>query len=242
MADVAVLKGTRQPGFIMAQDLSLRDVRMKAYEHVSLNLDRGMAHAICAEDKGGKTELLLTLAGRMHPTSGSCVVDGNDVRTFRGMIATSKIASLAFFENVNDVERVLRVRTIASAELGLAGKRSNSQATKDFLEEWGLSEVSDCTIEELPRAIYDQLGIALAMAHDPKILCVQDIERDLTEQESMKLCDMLRNLAAERGVTVLCGVLDFDLATRFDTVSCITDSARAQQTAWRRKHHVREVA
>ena len=74
MADVAVLKGTRQPGFIMAQDLSLRDVRMKAYEHVSLNLDRGMAHAICAEDKGGKTELLLTLAGRMHPTSGSCVV------------------------------------------------------------------------------------------------------------------------------------------------------------------------
>ena len=242
MAEVAVLKGARRDGFITAHDLSLRDVRMKAYEHVNLDLAQGKAHAICAENKGGKTELLLTIAGRMHPSSGECTVDGNDVRTLRGMVATSRETSLSFFENVNDVERVLRVRTIASAELGLAGRRSNAKATEAFLAEWDLLDFANSIIEELPRVVYDRLGIALAMAHDPKILCVQDIERDLTESESLELCGMLRKLAAERGVTVVCGVLDYDLAQHFDTVTCITDAARAQQGISKGKRRVREVA
>ena len=180
--------------FIEAHDLSLGDLRMKAYQHVNLTLARGGAHAICAEDKGGTTELLLTLAGRMHPSSGSCSVAGNDISRLRGMHAVRKIASLAFIENVNEVERVLRVRTIASAELGLAGKRSNAAATREFLDQWELGAYFDSTIEELPRYVYDRLGIALAMAHDPQILCVGDIEGNLTEKESLELCELLIKL------------------------------------------------
>ena len=83
---------------------------------------------------------------------------------------------------------------------------------------------------------------ALAMAHDPKLLCVQDIERDLTEHEAHQLCSLLRDLASKRGVTVVCGVIDYDLGACFDTVTCITDETRAQQGAWLRKHQAREVA
>ena len=227
--------------FIEAHDLSLGDLRMKAYQHVNLTLARGGAHAICAEDKGGPTELLLTLAGRMHPSSGTCSVAGNDISRLRGMHAVRKIASLAFIENVNEVERVLRVRTIASAELGLAGKRSNASATRKFLDAWELGAYYDSTIEELPRFVYDRLGIALAMAHDPQLLLVQDIERDLTEHESLKLCDELGHLAHDTGVTVVCGVIDYDLAHHFDTTTCITDASRAQQAAWMRNHK-KEVA
>ena len=227
--------------FVWAEDLSLGDLRMKAYQHVNLKLARGGAHAICAEDKGGTTELLLTLAGRMHPSSGSCSVAGNDISRLRGMHAVRKIASLAFIENVNEVERVLRVRTIASAELGLAGMRSNAAATREFLDAWELGAYYDSTIEELPRFVYDRLGIALAMAHDPQLLLVQDIERDLTEHESLKLCDELCRLAHDKGITVVCGVIDYDLARHFDTATCITDASRAQQAVWMRNHK-KEVA
>lgn len=234
--------GPRTSGaYIEAHDLCLSDLRMKAYQHVDLALGAGEAHAICAEDKGGKTELLLTLAGRMHPSSGTCQVDGHDVRTIRGMRAVARHSTLAFFENVNDVERVLRVRTITSAELGLAGKRSDSASTRAFLAKWELLEYADSTIEELPRHVYDLLGIALAMAHDPELLVVADIERDMTEHQSEKLAAQLCALAHEHGVTVVCGVLDYDLATCFDTATCITDDARAQQQAWARRHH-KEVA
>lgn len=234
--------GPRTSGaYVEAHDLCLSDLRMKAYQHVDLALEAGRAHAICAEDKGGKTELLLTLAGRMRPTSGTCVVGGHDVCTRRGMRAVAKKASLAFFENVNDVERVLRVRTIVSAELGLAGKRSDSVSTRAYLADWGLLEVADATIEELPQPVYDLLGVALAMAHDPELLLVSDIERDMTEHQSAKLAARLCDLAHARGVTVVCGVIDYDLAARFDSATCITDDARSQRQAWERKQ-CKEVA
>ena len=228
--------------FVVARDLGLADLRMSAYQHVSLSLAGGKAHAICAEDKAGKTELLLTLAGRMRPSTGSLVVAGNDLTTRGGMRAVRRMAGLGFFEHVNDVERVLRVRTIASAELGLAGRRSNRQATERFLAEWNLSDVADKTIEDLPRFTYDWLGIALAMAHDPRLLVVDDIERDLTEDESQRLCDLLRGLSADRGVTVVCGVIDYDLAVHLDSVSCLTDAALAQKSVYGQRHMKREVA
>ena len=228
--------------YLEAHQLSLGDVRMQAYQNVDLAFARGGAYAICAEDKGGKTELLLTLAGRMHPTAGSCMVAGYDVCKLSGMRKVRTRASLAFFENVNDVERVLKVRTIASAELGLAGKRSNRAATEEFLKAWGLADVADQIIEDLPRPTYDLLGIALAMAHDPELLVVDEIERDMTEHEACKMADFLCALAHERGITVVCGVLDYDLATRFDDVACITDDARAQQGAYVRRHQPRRVA
>jgi ABC-type branched-subunit amino acid transport system ATPase component len=157
------------------------------------------------------------------------------------MRAVAKKASLAFFENVNDVERVLRVRTIVSAELGLAGKRSDSVSTRAYLADWGLLEVADATIEELPQPVYDLLGVALAMAHDPELLLVSDIERDMTEHQSAKLAARLCDLAHARGVTVVCGVIDYDLAARFDSATCITDDARSQRQAWERKQ-CKEVA
>ncbi|MBR3235655.1 MAG: ATP-binding cassette domain-containing protein [Atopobiaceae bacterium] len=214
---------------------------MKAYQHVDLELSANKAHAICAQDKSGKSELLLTFAGLMKPSSGSCHVFGQDVSRVAGRRNVRKQASLAFFEHVNDVERVLRVRTIASAELGLAGKPSNRAATMAFLTAWDLGDYADSTVESLSRYDYDRLGIALAMAHDPALLLVDDIERDLTEHESIKLCHLLCSLAAQQNITVVCGVLDYDLASRFDTASCITDEARAQQAAWSRKH-VKDVA
>ena len=230
------------PHFIVARGLGCNSLRVKGYSQVSLDLAAGCAHAICAEDKQGKTELLLTLAGRMLPTEGRLRVEGQDVSGLRALNKVRKMSGLGFFAHVNDVEKVLRVRTVISAELGLAGKRSNRAATLAYLEQWGLADVADKAIEELPAAIYDLLGIALGMAADPKILVVDDIERDMTEHESICLAERLCEFAHERGVTVVCGVLDYDLAARFDNVACITDEARAQQSAWMHKDQAGKVA
>jgi ABC-type branched-subunit amino acid transport system ATPase component len=238
---MAHLRTDAQP-FVVAHDLSLGDLRMQTYQHVDLSLEAGKAHALCAEDKGGKTELMLTLAGRLRASSGKCSVDGHDVQTMAGMRAARKEASLAFFDGVNDVERVLRVHTIASAELGLAGRKSSREATRQFLSLWGLQDEWGSTIEDLPRFTYDVLGVALAMAHQPRLLLVQDIERDLTKHESAQMAQLLCDIAARDGVTVVCGVHDLELGMRFDSLTCITDATRAQQQAWREAHQAEEVA
>ena len=52
-----------QDSFITAEGLSQQSPRIQSYHDVNLELAKGQAHAICAEDRSGKTELLLTLAG-----------------------------------------------------------------------------------------------------------------------------------------------------------------------------------
>ena len=230
------------PHFIVARGLGCNSLRVKGYSQVSLDLAAGCAHAICAEDKHGKTELLLTLAGRMLPTEGRLRVEGEDVSSLRALNKVRKVSGLGFFAHVNDVEKVLRVRTVTSAELGLAGKRSNRAAALAYLEQWGIADVADKAIEELPAATYDLLGIALGMAADPKILVVDDIERDVTDDESRALADRLITLAHTTGTTVVCGVIDYRLAERFDSATCISEDAARQRDAFYGEAVTKEVA
>lgn len=224
-----------QDHFIVASDLSLKTIRIKAYENVDLDFSANHAHAVLAENKKGKTELLLTLAGRMLPTSGSCVIDGVDVTKLLGLNRIRKEAGLGFFENVNEVQRVLPVRKVVAAELGVVGKKGHGPIVDEYVERWGLAEYAHTNIDDLDRYTYDVLGIALGMAGDPKILVVDDIETDLTEHQSLKVIELLKRVAREANVTIACGSTDYNLARHFDDVACITDDARAQRDAVERK-------
>lgn len=225
-----------QPHYITARNLTLANRIYRAYENVSLDFASGRAHAVCAENKKGKSELLLTLAGRMLPSSGICTVAGIDATRLTGIIRLRKIAGLGFFENVNEVQKGLALHSVVSAELGLVGKHSTGDDLDRYIKAWGLDEVADTNIDDLDRFTYDLLGVALGMAGDPKILVVDDIETDLTEHQSQKMIDLLCQLARQTGVTVVCGTTDYDLAVRFDDVACITDDARSQAAAWEGKH------
>ncbi len=231
----------RDEHFIVARDLGVNTVRIKSFSHVDLDLASGRAHAVCAEHHGGKTELLLTLAGRMHRTEGTLTVAGIDATALSRLKRVRAIAGLAFFERVNEVEQNLRTSTVVSAELSLAGKPAGRAEANAFLGAWGLGELADKTVSELAAYDYDLLGIALGMAGDPALLVVDDIETDLTEHQSRKLAELLCDLAHDTGTTVVCGVTDYDLASCFDDAVCITEDARAQRAAFEEKHALKEA-
>lgn len=222
--------------YVRAKNLSLNSPRVKAYSGVDLAFSEHKACAICAENKSGKSELLLTLAGRMLPSSGECSVNGIDITQKRNLSRIRKIAGLSFFDNVNDVQMVLSVKTVVSAELGLYGKSAHGKALDAYLDTWGLSAVAKDNIEEIDRFTYDLLGIALGMCGDPEILVVDDIQTDLTEHQSLKLVSVLKYVARTYHTSVFCGVTDYDLAAEFDEAACITQDAKAQRLAYQRKH------
>ena len=148
----------RDEHFIVARDLGVNTVRIKSFSHVDLDLASGRAHAVCAEHHGGKTELLLTLAGRMHRTEGTLTVAGIDATALSRLKRVRAIAGLAFFERVNEVEQNLRTSTVVSAELSLAGKPAGRAEANAFLGAWGLGELADKTVSELAAYDYDLLG------------------------------------------------------------------------------------
>jgi len=210
-----------------ARDISMRGLTGRIYSGVSMRVPRGKVTALCGENNSGKTELLLTLAGRMLTMGGTLVVDGYELPRQRRKMRRE--AGLGFFENVNDVQPSLKVNTLVAAELELYGRKSNKRATAAYIHDWGLDEIANLRAEVLSAEQTVLLGIALGMVPNPAILCVDDIETDLTTHQGRKLMAYLRRLASERDMTVLVGCTEYEIARGADAVVLLTSDAAAQR-------------
>ncbi len=61
-----------------------------------------------------------------------------------------------------------------------------------------------------------QLGIALAFAGEPDAVVVDDVEDQLTMMQSEGLVNLLLDAARTRGVAIVMGVVERDLAAMAD--------------------------
>lgn len=214
---------------IVAHGLTLGLPFGVSYGNVDLSIPRGCVCAIVAENNQGKTELLLSLAGRMKPWGGTLEVAGYSLPRRRAKVR--RMSGMGFFDRVNEVQPVLSVKNVAAAELNLYSLRSGRRATEAFLKEWGLDSVAKQKVESLDRFTYVRLGIALGMVGDPLILVVDDIESDLTRHQSLKLMEELKDIAHNRAMTVVVACTDYDLALSADMAVPVSESAREQARA-----------
>src|SRR5699024_12304651 len=93
---------------VRAEGLTLTTREGPAYPNVDLTAAPGSLSVVRAESGGGRSALLLSLTGRMFPTSGDLQVDGF---TLPGQARkVRRISSLGLMEDVNALEERLRVR------------------------------------------------------------------------------------------------------------------------------------
>lgn len=215
--------------FITARGLTQKTPMRTTYQNVDLDIARGTLASVVAEDRRGKTELLLTLCGRMRPTAGTLSVAGLELP--KNEAAVRRISGMGFIEEVNEVQPLLSLRAVTSAELNLQGKPSGSKATLQYLDAWGFADRAKCKTETLDK--YDRVcfGIALGLAGDPALLVVDDIEGDLTLAQGRSILEMLRRVCRERGTTVVVACTDYALGKMADVAIPISDAARAQMAA-----------
>ena len=215
--------------FISARGLTQKTPMRTTYQNVDLDIKRGSLASIVAEDRRGKTELLLTLAGHMRHTSGKLSVAVLELP--KNEAAIRRIAGMGFFEEVNEVQPLLSLRAVTSAELNLQGKPSGPKATLEYLEAWGFADRAKVKTETLDK--YDRVcfGIALGLVGDPALLVVDDIEGDLTLAQGKEIMDRLRRVAHEQGVTVVVACTDYALGKVADVAIPISDAARGQMAA-----------
>lgn len=220
---------------IVAHGLTLGLPFRMSYGNVDLSIPRGSVCAIVAENNQGKTELLLSLVGRMKPTAGTLEVAGYSLPRRRAKVR--RMSGMGFFDRVNEVQPVLSVKNVVAAELNLYSLRSGRRATEAFMSEWGLASIAQEKVESLDRFAYVRLGIALGMVGDPLILVVDDIESDLTRHQSLKLMEELKDIAHNRAMTVVVACTDYDLALSADMAVPVSESAREQARAVHEKHN-----
>ena len=202
------------PVVVEAHDLELKSILGCPYTGVSFTAKKGEAFAIRGRNGSGKSALLLTIAGRTRFTKGTLTVLGNKLP--HDMLAVQKRVGLGLFDGLNDLPETQLTRFAVSAEFELYDRTLSREAVASYLEEWNLSDIANKRVRELTRDELVRLGIALAWAGHPDIIAIDDIESQLTKDQSTVIMQDLIALAHERNVTVFVGVLERDLAAMAD--------------------------
>nr|WP_084468598.1 ATP-binding cassette domain-containing protein [Nocardiopsis trehalosi] len=191
---------------IEADGLGLRTGEGAVYSGVSFDAAPGSLVAVAAPSGAGRTALLLTLAGRMRPTSGTLRVDGHALPAAARRVR--RIAALGLSDGVNDLDERLTAGDHLAERLLLRARPAERGARAAALDAAGLSDLDRTRrVRDLTAAERRRLGIALALLDEPRLICVDDADRGLSPDDRAALWATLRALA-DSGPTVVAACAD----------------------------------
>ncbi|MBT2546434.1 ABC transporter ATP-binding protein [Streptomyces sp. ISL-44] len=200
----------------------------KAVDEVCLTVRAGARHAIIGPNGAGKSTLFGLISGTLAATSGSVLVDGQDVtrlpvdrRVGLGVAATFQHSSLFLRETV--LENVL-LAVLRRTGAGLGGWRKVSaraaaiEQARTLLERVGLPTRHEVAAAELSHGERRQLEVAVALATEPRLLLMDEPAAGMSPAETARLTELVAALPGE--VTVL--LIEHDLDMVFELADTVT--------------------
>lgn len=202
---------------LQVEALSVRFGGLMAVEAVSLSVSHGSVVGLIGPNGAGKTTFLDALTGFVR-SRGAIRFAGRRIdglsphrRARRGLSRTFQ--SLELFDDLTARENVL---TAADPRLGsgllepLRGVRPSVEHRVDAaLERVGLASSADRLPTELAHADCKLLGVARALANNPRLVLLDEPAAGLDHESTAALGRQLRNLADD-GIALL--LVDHDMS------------------------------
>jgi len=170
----------------------------QALKNVDLDIRRGEIFALLGPNGAGKTTLISIICGIVNPGGGTVLADGHDIiRDYRA--ARSKIGLVPqelttdVFETVRDTMKFSR---------GLFGKPPDPAYIEKVMGDLSLLDKADTKIQALSGGMKRRVLIAKALAHEPKILFLDEPTAGVDVELRRDMWEMVRALR-ENGVTII---------------------------------------
>jgi nitrate/nitrite transport system ATP-binding protein len=202
-----------------------RKQRFVALQGIDLSVERGEFIAIIGHSGCGKSTLLNLVAGLLEPTRGGLILAGREISgpgPDRAVVFQhhSLLPWLTCFENVYlAVERVFGAREKKPA------LKERTQAALDLV---GLGHAAQKRPHEISGGMKQRVGIARALAMEPKILLLDEPFGALDALTRANLQDELMRILAEKGSTALMVTHDVDEAVLLsDRIAMLTNGPAA---------------
>lgn len=214
--------GTEDSVVIDVTGLTKEFGRTVALQGASLTVARGEIVVLLGLSGSGKSTLLRHLDGLETPTSGSVRVLGQEVPRLTGRRLRALRSRMGFvfqqFDLVPSLTVLENVLTGALSELrgpriGLWSYPKRLKLTAlGHLDRVGLLDRAYQRADTLSGGQQQRVAIARALMQDPEILLADEPVASLDPESSEQVMSLIREIAMDEGLTVVCSLHQVDLA------------------------------
>ena len=219
----------------MSVAISARSVQMTynedgipvhALKDASLEVSTGEFALLMGPSGSGKTSLLCVLGGLLTPTRGGVVVLGQELTTLdRRARAKFRLDNLGFiFQGFNLFGALTASENVelALSAHGYGGAEARRRAC-ELLDRLGIGGQAKRRPRDLAGGEKQRVAIARALAGEPRVILADEPTSSLDAGSGGLVVEILRDLARERGTTVLIASHDVRIARVADKVMELDD-------------------
>ncbi|MDX8443327.1 branched-chain amino acid ABC transporter ATP-binding protein/permease [Mesorhizobium australafricanum] len=176
---------------------------LHATKSVSFEIREGETLGLIGPNGAGKTTLFNLISGFIRPDKGTVELEGVSIvgktpdRIARFGLTRTFQAS-AVFDKLTVHQNLL-----AAGAAGRGSETEHSALVEDVLQLVGLTAVRDMEAGSLPFGTRKLVGLAVALATRPRLLCLDEPVTGLTGKEVERFVDVLRRLQARGDLAIL---------------------------------------
>ena len=201
---------------------------LMAVNEVSFDVEAGSIVGLIGPNGAGKTTVFNLITGNYQPNTGTVLFDGQNLVGLpthtiveKGIARTFQ--TIRLFQNMSVLENVLagghcrmRAGSLAAMLRTPAQRREEKEAMRQSMSELefvGLAHEWQNKAKNLSYGNQRLLGIARALATQPKLIVLDEPAGGMNDQETQDLIRLIR-LIQDRGITVLLIEHDMGLVMR----------------------------
>jgi len=219
------------------------DLEVVALQGLDLTVEDGEMMAIIGNSGSGKSTLLNMLGGLDRPSAGILEVDNRNLLKFteKQYIAYKRdVVGFVWQNNARNLIPYMSALENVELPMLLTGRYSRARA-KELLELVGLEKRRKNKLAQLSGGEQQRVAIALALINKPKLLLADEPTGAVDARTAAVILDVLREVNAQMGVTVLIVTHDAQLSRKVDRVVAIRDG-RTSSESLRRVSYAQEMA
>jgi macrolide transport system ATP-binding/permease protein len=210
----------------------LGEVEVHALRGVDLTIERGDFVAVMGASGSGKSTLMNMLGCLDLPTSGSYVLEGEDVAKLNeSELATIRSRRIGFvFQNFNLLSRTSALENVELPLFYSAWTADGESRASDLMKLVGLAGREQSHPNQLSGGQQQRVAIARALVNRPSILLADEPTGNLDSTNSAEIMGVLTNLNREQGITVIVVTHDPEVAAYADRVVTFRDGVIISDT------------
>lgn len=199
------------------RNLTKRFSGLVAVNNMNLAVDQGMLFGLIGPNGSGKSVFFNTISGIYKDDGGEIIFNGEKINNLPSYVITKKGIARTFqnsraFSEMTVLENVMigcHCRTSCTVWGAISrsrGVRKEVRETEEkalgILEFVGMGKAKDTPVKDLTHVMRNLVGIAIALATDPKLLLLDEPLGGMNPSEVANAMDLIKKIQ-NRGITVL---------------------------------------